>query len=176
VGWCGIRHWRLVAIGTMSRAAWPAGRCPFACRGRARIESAPVAELSPRRSGLKRTALNVGLCHVNYRRRNSARVRPATAVKYAWLDLQLHGYPVLALCEVLDVGLSGYRSWKRGGTSQRKRLTDVQLLTLIRSVHAKVKGAYGSPAHDDRNSRAWISGAQRTGGAADAGEQHPCAP
>jgi putative transposase len=66
-------------------------------------------------------------------------------VKYAWLDLQLHIYPVLALCEVLEVSLSGYRSWKRGGTAQRKRLTDIQLLTLIRSVHAEVKGAYGSP-------------------------------
>jgi len=59
--------------------------------------------------------------------------------------LQLHSYPVLALCEVLEVSLSGYRSWKRGGTPQRKRLTDIQLLTLIRSVHAEVKGAYGSP-------------------------------
>lgn len=66
-------------------------------------------------------------------------------MKYAWLDLQLHSYPVLALCEVLEVSLSGYRSWKRGGTPQRKRLTDIQLLTLIRSVHAEVKGAYGSP-------------------------------
>jgi len=69
-------------------------------------------------------------------------------VKYAWLDFQLHSYPVLALCEVLAVSLSGYRSWKRGGTPQRKRLSDIQLfqlLTLIRSVHAEVKGAYGSP-------------------------------
>ena len=64
-------------------------------------------------------------------------------MKYAWLDLQLHSYPVLALCEVLEVSLSGYRSWKRGGTPQRKRLSDIQLLTLIRSVHAEVKGAYG---------------------------------
>ena len=69
-------------------------------------------------------------------------------MKYAWLDFQLHSYPVLALCEVLAVSLSGYRSWKRGGTPQRKRLSDIQLfqlLTLIRSVHAEVKGAYGSP-------------------------------
>jgi putative transposase len=66
-------------------------------------------------------------------------------VKYAWLDSQLHSYPVLALCEVLEVSFSGYRSWKRGGTPQRKRLTDIQLLALIRSVHAEVKGAYGSP-------------------------------
>ena len=66
-------------------------------------------------------------------------------MKYAWLDSQLHSYPVLALCEVLEVSFSGYRSWKRGGTPQRKRLTDVQLLALIRSVHAEVKGAYGSP-------------------------------
>jgi len=52
-------------------------------------------------------------------------------VKHAWLDLQLPSYPVLALCEVLEVSLSGYRSWKRGGTPQPKRLTDIQLLTLV---------------------------------------------
>ncbi len=50
-----------------------------------------------------------------------------------------------ALCEVLSVSLNGYRAWKRGGTLQRRRLSDGQLLALIRTIHAEVKGAYGSP-------------------------------
>lgn len=41
--------------------------------------------------------------------------------------------------------LSGYQAWKRGGTPNWKRLTDTQLLTLIRAIHAEFKGAYGSP-------------------------------
>ncbi|CAE6860215.1 IS3 family transposase ISRso8 [Paraburkholderia nemoris] len=66
-------------------------------------------------------------------------------MKYAWIESQCRHYPLSALCEVLSVSLNGYRAWKRGGTPERKRLTDAQLLTLIRSIHAEVKGAYGSP-------------------------------
>lgn len=46
---------------------------------------------------------------------------------------------------MLSVSVNGYRAWKRGGTPGRARLTDPQLLTLIRTVHAAVKGAYDSP-------------------------------
>ncbi|OTP79333.1 Mobile element protein [Caballeronia sordidicola] len=49
------------------------------------------------------------------------------------------------LCAVLSVSPSGYRSRKRGGIAQRKRLSDAQMLELIRSVHAQLKGAYGLP-------------------------------
>ena len=44
----------------------------------------------------------------------------------------------------MDVSPSGYADWKRGGTRQ-KRLTDLQLLTQIETIHRRVKGAYGSP-------------------------------
>jgi Transposase and inactivated derivatives len=46
---------------------------------------------------------------------------------------------------VLGVSVSGYRAWKRGGTPDRKRLSDAQMLTLIRAIHAELRGAYGSP-------------------------------
>jgi putative transposase len=49
------------------------------------------------------------------------------------------------LCAALDVSVSGYRAWKRGGKPGRKRLTDPQMLALIRAIHAELKGAYGSP-------------------------------
>jgi len=66
-------------------------------------------------------------------------------VKYAWIDSQRDQYPLPTLCTTLSVSLSGYQAWKRGGTPNRKRLTDAQLLLLIQSIHAEVKGAYGSP-------------------------------
>lgn len=39
---------------------------------------------------------------------------------------------------------SGYAAWRRGG-QREKRLSDVQLVALIRAVHVRVRGAYGSP-------------------------------
>jgi len=65
-------------------------------------------------------------------------------VKYAWIEKQRDSYPLEGLCEVLGVSASGFATWRRGPRRQ-KRLTDVQLLALIRAVHAESKGAYGSP-------------------------------
>ncbi len=65
-------------------------------------------------------------------------------MKYAWIDTQRKAYPVPVMCETLEVSVSGYRAWKRGG-SRRKWLTDAQLLALIRAIHHQIKGAYGSP-------------------------------
>jgi len=50
-----------------------------------------------------------------------------------------------AMCAMLGVSPSGYQAWKRGGTPNRKRLSDPQMLTLIRAIHAELKGASGSP-------------------------------
>jgi putative transposase len=65
-------------------------------------------------------------------------------VKYAWIDSQRDAYAREALCETLGVSPSGWVSGKRGGGRQ-KRLSEAQLLMLIRAVHAETKGAYGSP-------------------------------
>jgi hypothetical protein len=72
-------------------------------------------------------------------------LRERCAVKYAWIDTQRETFDLAELCAVLDVSVSGYRAWTRGGTPDRKRLTDAQMLTLIRAIHAEFKGAYGSP-------------------------------
>jgi len=66
-------------------------------------------------------------------------------VKYAWIDGQRKRYPLDEMCRVLEVSESGYRAWKRGGKPVRKRLTDAQMLALIRAIHAEYKGSYGSP-------------------------------
>ena len=44
-----------------------------------------------------------------------------------------------------SVSASGYRAWKGGGTPERKRLTDAQMVAPIRAIHAELKVAYGSP-------------------------------
>lgn len=65
-------------------------------------------------------------------------------MKYAWIDGQRDIYPLEALCQALSLSASGYANWKRGGSCS-KRLSDMQLLTMIRSIHAEFKGAYGWP-------------------------------
>lgn len=66
-------------------------------------------------------------------------------MKYAWIDGQRKDYGLDELCRMLDVSVSGYRSWRRGGKPGRKRLTDAQMLALIQAIHAEFKGSYGSP-------------------------------
>ena len=66
-------------------------------------------------------------------------------MKYAWMDAQIKAHPLTEMCTALDVSISGYRAWKRGGTADRKRLTNAQMLAVIRAIHVELKGAYGSP-------------------------------
>ena len=66
-------------------------------------------------------------------------------MKYAWIETERKQFPLPVMCEVLSVSISGYRAWKRGGKLNRKRLTDTQLLTLIRAIDKELKNAYGSP-------------------------------
>jgi hypothetical protein len=66
-------------------------------------------------------------------------------VKYAWIEEQRKHYSLDELCRMLEVSESGYRAWLDGGKSTGKRLTDAQMLVLIRAIHAEFKGSYGSP-------------------------------
>jgi putative transposase len=66
-------------------------------------------------------------------------------VKYAWIDTQGKAFALNEMCTVLDVSISGYRAWKRGGSPGPKRLTDDQMLAVIGAIYAELKGAYGSP-------------------------------
>ena len=66
-------------------------------------------------------------------------------MKYAWMDAQIKAHALTEMCTALDVSISGYRAWKRGGCADRKRLTNAQMLAVIRAIHVELKGAYGSP-------------------------------
>jgi putative transposase len=65
-------------------------------------------------------------------------------VKVAWIAEQVKVFSLAEVCDVLDVSISGYRAWKRSGKPDRKRLSGSQMLALIGSIHAELKGAYGS--------------------------------
>ena len=66
-------------------------------------------------------------------------------MKYAWIERHRAIYPLALMCALLSVSLNGFRAWLRGGDPDRKRLTDAQLVALMRAIHAEVKCAYGSP-------------------------------
>lgn len=66
-------------------------------------------------------------------------------MRYAWIDAHRQEFPLADLCAALEVSISGYRAWKRGGLPDRRRLTDRQRVALIRAIHAELQGAYGSP-------------------------------
>ena len=66
-------------------------------------------------------------------------------MKYAWIDAHRDSFALNERCDVLAVSVGGYRAWQGGGTPGRQGLTDATLLALIQSIHAGLKGAYGSP-------------------------------
>ena len=61
------------------------------------------------------------------------------------MNAHRHEFELDEMSAVLDVSLSGYRAWARGGQPERTRLTDAQMPALIRAIHAQFKGTYGSP-------------------------------
>jgi len=65
-------------------------------------------------------------------------------VKYAWIDSERNRFPLQDMCTVLEVSVSGYRAWCRGGTPESARLSDPQAVALLRAIHTEFKGAYGS--------------------------------
>jgi hypothetical protein len=75
-------------------------------------------------------------------------------VKYAWIEKHVARWPVGVMCEVLEVSLSGLRAWRGGGRRRPERLTDAELLKLIRAIHAQFEAAYGSPRmHEELRDR-----------------------
>lgn len=83
-------------------------------------------------------------------------------MKYAWIGSQCKSFALTEMCALLDVSVSGYRAWKRGGSPDRKRLTDEQMLAMVRAIHIELKGAYGSPRMmRELRSRGFTAGKER---------------
>jgi len=65
-------------------------------------------------------------------------------VRYAFIDRYRHLYPVLVMCDVLEVSSSGYYAW-RGRPESRRSREDRKLKAIIRSVFEESRQTYGSP-------------------------------
>jgi len=65
-------------------------------------------------------------------------------VRFAFVDAKKAKYPVVVLCEVLNVGPSGYYAWSAREMSTRER-EDQRLVVEIRAIFEEFKRRYGSP-------------------------------
>jgi len=83
-------------------------------------------------------------------------------VKYAWIERHRRDWALGMLCKLLDVSPSGFKAWCAGGKPRGNRLSDMQLLSLIRAIHEAFRGAYGSPRmHRELRERGYRVGKQR---------------
>ena len=114
-------------------------------------------ELSRLRAENARLKMHVDIPKM--RRRTLRRLRCEVRVG---IDAQRREYPLPDMCEVLAVSVSGYRTWRRGGKPDRTRLTDPQVVAVIKSIHAEVKAAYGSRrVHRELQGRGHRNGLRR---------------
>ncbi len=65
-------------------------------------------------------------------------------MRYAFIRDQARNYPVIVMCDVLDVSVSGYYDWRNRTPSQTQLNRDA-LANEIQSIHAEMKWRYGSP-------------------------------
>ena len=65
-------------------------------------------------------------------------------MRYLFLSRQPSSFPVRVMCRVLQVSAAGYYDWLRRQPSVTERRRE-ELAEAIRSIHADVKGRYGSP-------------------------------
>jgi putative transposase len=83
-------------------------------------------------------------------------------VKYAWIECHRQRWALGMLCKLLGVSPSGFKAWRAGGKSRGDRLSDMQLLSLIRAIHREFRGAYGSPRmHRELRERGYRVGKER---------------
>jgi putative transposase len=65
-------------------------------------------------------------------------------VKYAFIRAQSNDYPIVRLCEVLEVSASGYYDWRDRPESTRTK-ENRKLVTKITLFHRASRAIYGSP-------------------------------
>jgi putative transposase len=62
-------------------------------------------------------------------------------VKYAWIERHRREYEIAEMCQALSVSVSGFRAWRRGGRRLCQRLSDAQMVAMIRAIDREFKGA-----------------------------------
>jgi transposase InsO family protein len=65
-------------------------------------------------------------------------------MKFQFIEAHRDEFPVIRMCQVLEVSASGYYAWRGRPVCQRER-DNQELLDQIREVHADSRKLYGSP-------------------------------
>jgi putative transposase len=65
-------------------------------------------------------------------------------VKFQFIHEHRQLFPILRMCQVLEVSENGYNNWRTRGKSKRKR-DDEQLAERIEDAYHQNRGKYGSP-------------------------------
>jgi putative transposase len=65
-------------------------------------------------------------------------------VKYEFIHKHHHLFPIIRMCQVLEVSENGYYNWRKRGKSQRKQ-DDDYLTERIEDAYHTNRGVYGSP-------------------------------
>src|SRR5690348_10133090 len=65
-------------------------------------------------------------------------------MKYQFIEQHKQEFPVVVMCQALDVSESGFYAWRKRPASQHAR-EDAQLMQEIRQVFVTHRGRYGSP-------------------------------
>ena len=65
-------------------------------------------------------------------------------MKFQFIHEYRHLFPIVRMCQVLEVSENGYYNWRTRGKSRRKR-EDEQLTERIEDAYQKNRGKYGSP-------------------------------
>jgi putative transposase len=65
-------------------------------------------------------------------------------MNYQFIEQHKQEFPVVLMCQVLEVSASGFYAWRKRPASQRKR-EDAQLPSHIRQIFRTQQHRYGSP-------------------------------
>jgi putative transposase len=76
--------------------------------------------------------------------KNDERLHAAPSVKFQFIHDHRHLFPLLRMCEALEVSEKGYSSWRKRGKSKTKQ-QDEFLAERIEEVYHQNGGRYGSP-------------------------------
>ena len=83
-------------------------------------------------------------------------------------------FPVMFMCETLEVSRQGYYAWKKRAPSARQK-EDVTLTTLIVAIHNAHKGRYGiDRIHADLARNGYQEGYQKLSSASFCGSPSNC--
>lgn len=82
-------------------------------------------------------------------------------MKFAFVDAEKAQFPVIVLCEVMEVSRAGYYAWREREKSPRE-LENETLVVAIKAIHKRSRSTYGSPrVHIELKKQGWEVGLNR---------------